>query len=447
MGNYRPCKLPVYKSGQPVLEKNNESLVKTILLLLLVFLLTFSVACPKKPNKKEDKEPILVEVTSVRQGKIAKRIKFTGSIEADSQVNVFPQITAVVKEMKVDLGDSVKKGNVIARLESEEFSAQFSQAKAALEVMRAKWAQMQTGARPEEISQAEDLVIKAKANLKEAESNFTRMKEMYTKGSISERQFESAELAYTVAKADSNSAQERLQMLKMGATKEDRDALQAQVRQAEAAVDLARIRLSYTQITSPFDGTISERFIEPGDLATPAKPLFTIVRMDRVKVVIGFPGNQIQYMVPGTTARIHVDAYASEEFLGKIDKVSPTLNPETRLFSAELGIANEKYLLRPGMFATVMFEVDPHQDALLVPKITVLYRENNTDNAETIGAKTHQRNYLFIIEDETARMREVSLGHESGDIIEILHGVKKGERIVTQGLHQLKDGDRVRIVN
>ncbi len=447
MDNPRPCNPYRCKDVQPLLEKNYQSLVKVILPLLLLCFLSFSVSCKKKQDIQEDKGPVLVEVTTVEQGEIAKHINFTGNIEADSQVNVFPQITAVVKEMKVDMGDSVKKGDIIARLESEEFSAQFSQTKAALEVMQAKWAQMQTGARPEEISQAEDLVIKAKANLKEAESNFTRMNEMYKKGSISERQFESAELAYTVAKADLNSARERLLMLKTGATKEDRDALKAQVQQAEAAVELARIRLSYTQITSPFDGTISERFIEPGDLAMPAKPLFTIVRMDRVKVVIGFPGNQIRYMVPGTTARVHVDAYPNEEFVGKIDKVSPTLNPATRLFSAEIGIANEKYLLRPGMFATVMFVVDPHPDALLVPKVSVLYREINADKANTSSGVAYQKHYLFIIEDETARMREVSLGHEAGDIIEILKGVKKGEQVVTQGLHQLKDGDRIKVVN
>ena len=106
-----------------------------------------------------------------------------------------------------------------------------------------------------------------------------------------------------------------------------------------------------------------------------------------------------------------------------------------------------KHLLRPGMFATVMFSIDPHPDALLVPKEAVLYREENITSAGINKEKASRRNYLFIIEGETARMREVSLGHGSEDIVEIREGVKKGEQVVTRGLHQLKDGDRVRIVN
>ncbi len=387
-----------------------------------------------------------MEVVPVRQGEIARIIQFTGSIEADARVQLFPKITATINMMRVDLGDKVKKGEVLALLDAKELRAQLSQAQAALEVMRANWTQMEKGARPEEISQAEDLVKKATANLKEAESNYNRLKDIYDKGTISEKEFESTEIAYTVAKADLNSARERLNMLKAGATQEDREALKAQIRQAEAAVDLATIRLSYARITAPFKGTISERFFEPGDLATPARPLFTVVRMDSVKLIISFQGDLMQAITAGIPARIHVDAYPGEEFLGKIDKVSPTLNSESRMFSAEIRIDNADHRLRPGMFATVTFSIDPHPNALLVPKEALLYREEAITSAETGKQGISQHHYLFVIEGNTAHMREVQLGHESEGILEIRSGVKAGERVVTRGLHQLKDGDKVKIV-
>ncbi len=425
---------------------NPIRLIFTIPLLLLLFSLLLP-ACKKKQEVSEEKRPVLVEVAPVRQGEIARIVKFTGSIEADAQVQVFPKVTATINMMRVDLGDKVKKGDVIALLESEELRAQLSQAKAALEVMRANWAQMEKGARPEEIAQAEDLVKKATASLREAESNYKRMKDIYDKGGIPEKQFESAEIAHTVAKADLNSARERLNMLRAGATQEDREALKAQIRQAEATVALARIRLSYAQITAPFDGIISERFFEPGDLATPARPLFTVVRMDSVKLVISFQGDLIRRITAGSSARVHVDAYSGEEFSGKIDQVSPTLNPETRMFSAEIRIDNADHRLRPGMFATAIFEIDPHPNALLVPKETVLYRQEDISGTGSGNAETSQHNYVFVIENETARIREVDLGHESGDTVEIIKGVSQGELVVTRGLHQLKDGDKVSIVN
>ena len=427
-------------------KKAGRLLLRTITILLVIFFLASLTACKKKQREAEEKKPVLVEVIPVRQGEIARIIQFTGSIDADAQVQIFPKITATINMMRVDLGDNVKKGEVIALLDAQELSAQLSQAEAALEVMRANWAQMEKGARPEEIAQAEDLVKKATASLKEAESNYNRLKDIYNKGTISEKEFESTEMAYTVARADLNSARERLKMLRAGATQEDREALKAQIRQAKATVDLAKIRLSYARITAPFDGIISERFFEPGDLATPARPLFTVVRMDSVRLIISFQGDLIQYITAGTPARIHVDAYSGEEFSGIIDKVSPTLNPETRMFTAEIRIENTSHRLRPGMFATVTFSIDSHPDALLVPKETVLYRQEDTSGAGSGNSEASQHNYLFVIEDETARRREVGLGHESGGIVEITHGVSPGELVVTRGLHQIKDGDKVKIV-
>jgi HlyD family secretion protein len=415
-------------------------------LILLVLFISLVASCGNKENEPALEKAVLVDVVPVGQGKIAKEIKFTGSIEANTEVKVFPKITATIEAIKVDLGDPIKKGDVIALLESDELRAQLAQARAALEVMQARWAQMEVGARAEELSQAEDLVSKARANLKDSQSNYQRMKSLFDRGTVARRQFESAELAYTVARADLNSAQERLDMLREGATREDRQALQAQVSQAQATLDLAGIRLSYTRITSPISGTISERFFDPGDLAVPTKTLVTVVQMYTVRVVVYFPENQIRYMVPGIQARLTVAAYPNQVFYGRIDKVSPTLNPETRMFSAEIKVLNKKRLLRPGMFTTVTLSVEPHSNALLVPKEAVLYREEYVENSEGGKSEISQINYLFVVEDGRAHMRRVSIGHESATIVEVSQGVNKGEQVVVRGLHKLNDGDRIKVV-
>jgi RND family efflux transporter MFP subunit len=388
----------------------------------------------------------LVEIAPVQQGDIFKEIRFTGSIEASTEVKVFPKITAKIEAMKVDSCDSVKQGDLIALLESEDLRAQVSQAEAALQSMRAKWKQMEVGTRSEELAQAEDLVAKAKASLKDAENNYERLKGLFNRGVIAKRDLESAELAYTVAKADLNSAQKRLDMLTEGATKEDRQALQAQVHQAEAALELARIHLSYTRITSPIAGTISQRFFDPGNLAVPTQPLVTIVRMDTVKVIVYFPEHQIRFMVPGMEARLLIATYADQVFHGTIDKVSPTLDPTTRMFSAEIKVLNEKRLLRPGMFTTVTLSVDPHLNALLVPKEAVLYTEEYQENQTSNQGGVSQTKYIFVVKEGKVQRRKVSLGHESGNVVEVCEGVEKGEDVVVRGLHQLNDGDQITVV-
>lgn len=415
-------------------------------LILLIFSIALLASCERKHNEPAAKNSILVEVAPVKQEDISKEIKFTGSIEANTQVKVFPKTSAIIEELKVDSGDRIKKDDLIAVLESDELRAQVAQAEAALEVMEARWDQMNVGARSEEIAQAEDLVSKARANLNNAEHNYQRMKALFERGTVAKRQFESAELEYTVAKADLNSAQERLDMLREGATKEDRQALQAQVNQAKAALDLATIRLSYTRIASPINGTVSERFFDPGDLAVPTKTLVTIVQMDTVKVIVYFPENQIRFMVPALQARLTVAAYPDQVFSGTIDKVSPTLNPATRMFSSEIRVLNEKRLLRPGMFATVTLSVDLHPNALLVPKEAVLYREQYLENSTNSETKISQLNYVFVVDEGKAHMRKVSLGHESGRMVEVCEGVNKGDQVVIRGLHQIADGDKVTVV-
>jgi HlyD family secretion protein len=420
--------------------------VKRILAILLVLCMSFLFSCERRQKETAAEKRILVEVSTVTQGDIWKELRFTGSVEASTEIKVYPKISATIQEMKVSLGDTVKKDGLIAVLESDDLRAQVAQAQAAFEVMQAKWAQMNVGARSEEIAQAEDLVAKATANLKNAEHNYQRMKVLFEGGTVAKRQFESAELEYTVAKADLNSAQERLDMLLVGATKEDRQALQAQVNQARAALDLDKIRLSYTRITSPIAGTISECTLDAGDLAVPSKNLVTIVQMDTVKVIVYVPENQIRFMAPGLQAQLTVAAYPEQVFHGTIDTVSPTLNPTTRMFSVEIKVINEGRLLRPGMFAAVSLSVDPHPKALLAPKEAVLHREQYLENTLNSETEIGQVNYVFVVEDGTAHMRKVSLGHESDTMVEVCDGVKVGEQVVIRGVNQLNDGDRVTVV-
>ncbi len=415
--------------------------------VLSIFLISGLNSCQSNRRETAREEAIPVKAVMVTQRDISREMRFTGSIEATTEVKVFPKITARIEAIYVDVGDSVKKDDLIALLESDELKAQVAQAEAALETMRAKWAQIEVGVRPEEIAQARDLVTKAEAKFQEAQNHYERMKGLFDRGVIAKSNLEAAELAYRVAQADLSSAHKQLKILLEGATQEERQALLAQLRQAEASLDVAKIRLSYARITSPIDGIVSQRFFDPGHLAVPAQSLFTLVQMDFVKVIVYFPEQQVRSIVPGTEATLQVAAYPNRVFQGRIDKVSPTLDPATRLFSAEIKVANRGYLLRPGMFTNVTLYVEPRKNALLVPKEAVLYVEEYPEDLDFGSREIRHHHYLFVAKDGRAHRRKVLLGYESGPMVEILEGLEKGEQVITHGIHLLKDGDRVTLGN
>ena len=163
-------------------------------------------------------------------------------------------------------------------------------------------------------------------------------------------------------------------------------------------------------------------------------------------MIVSFPEHEIRFMVPGTKAKLTVAAYPDQVFDGTIDKVTPTLDPATRLFSAEIKVMNQRHLLRPGMFTTVTLPVDPRSNVLLVPKEAVLHTEEYKENSDSHGGEVAKVNYLFVVKDNRAYRRKVSLGHESGHVVEVSGGLEEGEQVATRGLHQLNDGVRVTIV-
>jgi RND family efflux transporter MFP subunit len=421
--------------------------LKISLFMCFVLWMGLHCSCGSRQAEKPNERLVRVEVVPVRKGNISKEIKFTGSIEAYAEVQVYPKITAKIEVLKVDMGDRVQKDDLLALLESDEWRAQVKQAEAALHNLQARWRQIEVGARPEEIAQAEDLVEKSKAKLRDAESHYERMKGLFSRGVIAKRDLESAELAYHVAQADLNSAQKQLKMLVEGATKEERDALLAQLRQAEAALEVSKIRLSYTRITSPMTGIISQRFFDVGHLAVPTQPLFTIVRMDFVKAKIFYPEHQARFIFPKMEAILKVAAYPDRVFHGVVEKISPTLDPSTRLFYAEIKVANQQYLLRPSMFTEVSLFVEPHRDTLIVPKEAVFLEEEYQEGEGSHPREARQNHYLFIVKEGKAYKRKVVLGHDSDLLVEIREGLEFGDQVITRGFHLLKDGDRVLVTH
>jgi HlyD family secretion protein len=325
-----------------------------------------------------------VRVSDVKQRTLKRKISLTGNVEPRSRVTVYSKVSGEVKKLAVGVGDRVKKGALIARIEKEKLILQAERLEASLEA--------------------------AEANLEKLRKDFERIKSLFEKSAVSRQRMDDIDIACKSARA--------------------------QVKELKAALGLARIQVGDSEICAPIGGTIAKKFIEEGDTVTATSqmkgtPLVVVVDMDMVKVVVNAAEKDIVSVKMGLDANVRVDAYPDEVFTGRVSNVSPVLSPLTRTAPVEIEITNADHLLKPGMFARVELVTEVHENVLVVLVESIIYRDGETN--------------IFVVEKDTAVLREVTTGVENGGVVEITSGLRKWEKIVTEGSYGLKDGDRVRM--
>ena len=378
-------------------------------------------------------KPHPVQTVIARRGTLTQSISATGDILAEARVEVFPKIAGHLEELGVEEGDTVRAGQVIARIANAEFEARVAKAAAEVEALQAEWAQMQTGALPEEIAQSVDAVEHTRAELANAEGFANRTRGMVERGLQPTQELDDATRRLRQARATHNSASQRLQLLRTGARSEARQALQARLRAAQAAHDLATIELQHTVIASPMDGVVSHRHVDRGAyVKTTDTPVVTIETMRTVKIEAPISERDIVAVRPGHRALIQVDAYAGEPFSGTVRRLAPTVDPSSRSGEVEIALANPDYRLKPGMFAKVTLLLAERENVVLVPRDAL-----RPDGAETT---------VFVVRDGTAHRQPVSTGLMNDTLAEIREGLAEGDEVVLSGHNSLRDQVPVNVV-
>ena len=413
------------------------ALVLTLVVGAAVFAYTYLSPAPAVDSPAAAQPPAVkpfpVQTVLARRGTLTQSIAATGDILAEARVEVFPKIAGHLEELNVEEGDAVRTGQVIARIANSEFQARVARAAAEVDALQAEWAQMQTGALPEEIAQAVDAVEHTRAELANAEGFAERTRGMVERGLQSNQELDDATRRLRQARAMHNSASQRLQLLRTGARSEARQALQARLRAAQAAHDLATIELQHTVIASPMDGIVSHRFVDPGAFVkTSDTPVVTVEAMQTVKIEVPISERDIVAVRPGHRALIEVDAYAGEPFPGTVRRLGPTVDPSSRSGEVEIGLANPDYRLKPGMFAKVTLVLAESEDVVIVPR----------DALRPTGAETT----VFVVRDGTAHLQPVSMGLMNDTLVEIRDGLAAGDEVVLSGHSTLRDQAPVNVV-
>jgi membrane fusion protein, multidrug efflux system len=334
---------------------------------------------------------LTVELAPVVHADVNRELSVVGNLIGDQTVSVVPKTAGRLMDIAVKLGDRVNRGQRIAKIEDEEILEQVRQAEAAFEVAKAT-------------------IRQREADLALAKTNVERSRNLFQRQLLPQQTLDDAEAKY-------QSAQAAL------------DLARAQNTQSQSRLDELRINQQNTIITSPVNGFVARRAVDPGAFVSPNSPLVDVVDITRVRLVANIIEKDLKQIGVGDTARVEVDAFPGEDFMGRIARVSPVLDPATRTAPLEVEISNPQYRLKPGMYARVGIITESHRNALVVPTNAVV------DVNGTRGV------YLSV--NNAAAFHPVKIGIEGNERTEILDGVAVGDRVVTTGAAGLRNGDPI----
>lgn len=278
-----------------------------------------------------------------------------------------------IDTMLVEEGDRVTRGQLLATLHSDRLQASVDTAEANVASRQAALARLLAGSRPEEIRQAQADVRAAEARLTNAQSTYKRNLSLESAKAASQQAVDDARAALDAARADLKVAREALELARVGPRQEDIDEARAALKAEQARLLLAREVLKDASLYAPENGVIRNRLLQPGDMASPQKPVLTLALNDPVWVRVYVPETLLGKVVPGMSAGVTTDSFPDKSYQGWVGFVSPTAEftpknvetPDLRtrlVYQARVMVCNPGHELRLGMPATVTLDVEPSDE-------------------------------------------------------------------------------------
>jgi len=390
----------------------------------------------------------LVEVQRVKPVSAASApegvvLNATGYIVAAHKIELAAKVIGKVNWIGVEKGDQVREGQVLVRLEDDEYQAHLQEAKGQLANLQAKLDEALHGSRPEEVAQALANLNSAKADLQNAKVSLSRTKNQVGEGLSPQQSLDDAQGRYDSAVAKVNSLEKAYELVKIGPRQEQIDSLRGQVEQAKGALAYAQTNLANTIIRAPVTGTILERAVEKGEFVTTsfvgdrgAKGyVVSLADLNDLEVELDISQADFAKLHAGQHGSITTDAFPDRKYDGFIKEISPEANRQKATVQIKVKVAKPDSYLRPEMNASVAFISDqkPEPGATTANRPVVI-----------VPASVVRDSAVFVLLDGKAVRRAVKTGSTSSQGVRIEQGLSGGEDVILNPPAGLKDGDRVR---
>lgn len=403
------------------MSSRSNPLIRITLPALAAALLLSACGGSKQAEAPRDTGPVEVRAAEVSTRSLVRVVETVGTLFPYDEAIIAAEIPGPVVEVSADLGDQVRQGQVLARISDEEQRYLVAQQEAQLRQSLERLGLKDEGERVKDIREAPD-VRRAIADLREAEQRYKRTRELVDQG--------------IGARADLDSAQARFDALQAGldATLNQTRNLIQEVERFKAVLDLQRKRLRDTAVRAPFDALVKERLVTAGQFVQPNNPLFTLVKIDPIRLRIEVPERMAPWVKIGQIADVSVEAFDGRLFRGKVWRISPTVDQTKRTFVVEALIDNSHGDLKPGSYARARVATDKTDAVRLIPAQALNY---------VLGT-----NKAYVIKaDQTIEVRDVTIGDRFPDEVEVVEGVEDGERVAMGPLNRLDSGSAVRVVS
>ncbi|MGA8489340.1 MAG: efflux RND transporter periplasmic adaptor subunit [Terriglobales bacterium] len=394
-----------------------------------------------------DAPEVVVVRASAQSGDVGGVVlSASGYIVAHHKINLNSKVTGRVKWIGVEKGDKVKEGQVLVRLEDEEFRAQYEEAKGAADNARAYLEELEHGSRPEEIQQAQHNLDEAKATLADDQITLSRTQDLWAQGVVSKQALDDATAKFGADQQRANSLDKAFQLAKLGPRKEEIERARGALEQAQGQADYAKSLLDATVIRAPVTGTILERAAEKGELVTsgfastaeggPQGLVVALADLNDLQVELDIAQDDFARLHPKQKGVVTVDAYPDRHWDGQIAEISPEANRAKATVQVKVQILNPDAYLRPDMNATVKFLADDSKHASTQPQ-----------GVFVPNAAIHDRDgkkFVFLAFDGKALLREVKIQAQRSSGV-LVQGLNGGEDVITSAPQELKDGEKIRI--
>ncbi len=380
-----------------------------------------------------------VEVIHPRRETMVRTLEGPADIEAIEQADLFAKVSGYVSEVRVDIGDRAREGDVLATLEVPELDQELiyhESMKSAKQAGRMAALAFVEQARKDH-SVAMRKLHRKKAELSLVQAEFRRNSSLFTDKAITAQDWE-------VAQADHEIAQRELEIFeadvlaaeaKVRSTDAAASVAASEVAVVEAQIEKTRAMLEFGKITAPFDGIVTRRLVDRGALvqaatASRGAPLFTVQRTDRLRIVLEVPEPDVPFVQEGTEVLVKPYGRDGEPLRTSISRFARSLNPKTRTMRAEIHWDNVDGRLMHGMYANVAVEIERSENALTIPASALL----------TKGSET----FVYVVDGELARKVPIEIGLDDGIRVEVKKGLEEEDWVVLTGKNLVSPDSHVR---
>jgi HlyD family secretion protein len=364
----------------------------------------------------------------------------TGYIVAAHKIQVASKVLGRVAWIGVDKGDKVRLGQIIARLEDDEYKAQLQQARGRLQALEARLAELETGSRPEEIDRSQAEFEEARADVQNSRINLDRNQKLAAEGVVSKQALDDAKARHEKDVAKMNGLQKAMELVRIGPRREQVDAVRGQIVEARGSVAFFESQLNNTVIKAPVSGTVLEREVEIGEFVTTsfvgergAKGyVVSLADLRDLEVELDISQNDFAKLGSRQKGIVTTDAFPDKKYEGLIDEISPEANRQKATVQVKVKILNPDDYLRPEMNANVAFIDDTTKATTPTRPVVYVPTSSVKDGA------------VFVVANGKALRRQVRTGPISSQGLRVEDGLFGGEELIVNPPADLKEGTRVK---